>query len=118
MLFTKVTTLNSTTMASTSEDPLFYTVLEAVQRIVTSIEYGLQFNEDDIEIEEPAGYHFKLPRQQWLGELRVAVKFFEENEYYEDCARCVRAIEQLEAEPTIEQIIRQVSDHAQPKNDD
>lgn len=105
-------------MPSTSDDPMFYTVLEAVQRIVTSIEYGLQFNEDAIEVEEPSGNHFDLPRTQWKTELQVALKFFEEYEYYEDCARCIKCIETLESEPTIEQIIRQISDHAKPKDKD
>lgn len=105
-------------MTQTSEDPLFYTVLEAVQRIVTSIEYGLQFDEDTIEVEEPSGNHFDLLRIQWKSELQVALKFFEQYEYYEDCARCIRCIETLESEPTIEQIIRQISDHAKPEDKD
>jgi len=107
----------TTQMSQTSDrDPLFYTVFEAVQRIVTSIEYGIKFNDDSIEIEEPAGNHFDLPRQQWLGELRVGLKFFEEHEEYEMCARCIKCIETLEAEPTIEQIIRQISDNAKRKD--
>ncbi len=99
-------------MSSTSEDPLFYTVLEAVQRIVTSIEYGIQFDENSIQIDDPSGYPLELPRHEWLGELKVAIAFFQEHEHYEDCARCKTCIDTLEAEPTVEQIIRQISDHA------
>lgn len=105
-------------MPSTSDDPLFYTVLEAVQRIVTSIEYGIQFDENSIEVEEPSGNHFDLFRTQWKTELQVALKFFEQYEYYEDCERCRKAIETLDAEPTVEQIIRQISDHAKPNDED
>ena len=102
-------------MSQTSdhEDGLFYTVLEAVRRIITSIDYGIQFNEGTIQIEDPSGFPIDLPRTQWKQELQVARVFFEEHEYYEDCARCVDLITKLDAEPTIEQIIRQLTDNAQ-----
>ncbi len=99
-------------------DPLFHTVVEAVQRIITSIEYGIQFNEGSIEIEEPSGNYITLPRVQWKQELQAALGFFEESEYYEECARCQKCIKTLEAEPTVDQIIRQISDHANKQNKD
>jgi hypothetical protein len=103
---------------SLTSNPLFDTVLDAVRRIVTSIDYGLQFNEHNIEVEEPTGNHITIPRVQWKRELQVAQEFFESSEYYEDCARCVDLIAKLDAEPTIEQIIRQISDNAQQQNED
>ena len=108
-------------MSSTSDhdnDPLFHTVLEAVRKIVTSIDYGIQFKEGSIEIEEPTGHYITLPRVQWKQELQAGLQFFEDEELYEDCARCLKLIELLEAEPTIEQIIRQLSDHAQQQDKD
>ena len=103
---------------SLTSNPMFDTVLDAVRRIVTSIEYGLQFNEHNIEVEEPTGNYITIPRVQWKRELQVAQEFFESSEYYEDCAQCVTLIERLDAEPTIEQIIRQISDNAQQQNED
>ena len=99
-------------MENLTSNPLFDTVLEAVRKIVTSIEYGIQFNDSSVEIETPDGDSFDLPRYQWKRELQSAVGFFETTEYYEDCAQCIKLIEQLDNEPTIEQIIRQVSDNA------
>lgn len=100
-----------------TNDGLYHTVLDAVRRIITSINYGIQFNEGSINIQEPEGYNFPLQRTQWKQELQVALKFFEREELYEDCAQCVELIDKLDAEPTIEQIIRQLSDHAKRKED-
>ena len=101
-----------------NNDGLFHTVLDAVRRIITSIDYGIQFNEGSITIEEPEGHAFPLQRTQWKQELLVALKFFEQEELYEDCARCVELIAKLDAEPTIEQIIRQLSDHVKIQDTD
>ena len=102
----------------TDNDPMFYVVVEAIKRIVTSIEYGIQFEEGSIQIEEPDGCHLTLNRVQWKRELQVALDFFEKHEYYEDCAHCADLISKLDAEPTIEQIIRQLSNNGQSKNED
>lgn len=102
-------------MSQTSDhdnDGLFHTVLEAVRGIITNIGYGIQFEEGSIEIEDPSGFPIDLPRTQWKQELQVALQFFESEELYEDCAVCVDLIAKLDAEPTVEQIIRQLSDNA------
>jgi len=112
---------NPKKMPSTSDhdnNPLFYTVLEAVRKIVTSINYGIQFNEGTIEIEEPTGHYLTLPRVQWKQELQAALQFYEDEELYEDCAHCVELISRLDAEPTVGQIIRQLSDHVKEQNKD
>jgi len=102
---------------SQTSNPLFEPIIDAIRRIVTSIEYGIQFNESHIEAEEPTGNFINIPRVQWVRELQIALEFFEVHEYYEDCARCQKLIDELKAEPTIEQIIRQISDNAQQNED-
>lgn len=99
-------------MNQISEDGLFYTVLEMVQKIVKSIEYGVKFNESYIEVEDPDGQMLRIPRKKWKDETQVALEFFESYEYYEDCAKCVKILETLESEPTVEQLIHQLSEHA------
>lgn len=101
----------------TSDDPLFLTVLDAVRRVVTSISYGLQFNEDNIEVEEPSGNHFSIPRIQWLTEVKASLAFFEDYEYYEDCANCLKIIQRLEDEPTVNQLLRQLPSHVRKDKD-
>jgi len=104
-------------MSQTSDDPLFSTVLDAVRRVVTSIKYGLQFNEDNIEVEEPSGNFFAIPRIQWKQELKASLAFYEEYEYYEDCAICINLLEELDNEPTIDKLLRQLPTHVRKDKD-
>jgi hypothetical protein len=105
-------------MKNLTSNPLYDSVLDAIRKIVSSIEYGVLFNEASLEIYTPDGDSIDLPRYSWKRELQAAVGFFENAECYEDCALCVKLIEKLDNEPTIEQIIRQVSDHAQDNQTD
>lgn len=101
----------------TSDDPLFSTVLDAVRRVVTSVSYGLQFDEDNIEVEEPTGNYLNIPRIQWLTELKAALAFFEDYEYYEDCANCIKLIQRLDDEPTVDKLLRQLPHHVRKDKD-
>ena len=105
-------------MENLTSNPLYDSVLESIRKIVGSIEYGVQFNESSVDIDTPDGDTIDLPRYSWKRELQAAVYFFEKSECYEDCALCIKLIEKLDNEPTIEQIIRQVSDYAKDNQTD
>ena len=99
-------------MNQTSDShPLFPTILEAIRAIVSAIEYGCKYDLPSVEVKEPTGEYLELPRQTWKNELAPAIAFFEKHELYEDCALCKQLIDKLNAEPSVEQILRQITDH-------
>ena len=103
-------------MSQIFEDGLFHTVLEMVTNIVNSIECGIKYEESYIEVAAPDGELLKIPRGQWKRETQVALEFFESYERYEQCAQCVSIMETLEQEPTIQDLVHQLSKHAEESN--
>ena len=89
--------------------PLFDEVLKGVREIVSAIQFGLKYESSSIDVQEPGGEWIVVPRMEWLQELRPALLFFEQVEYYEDCAQVQSCIRQLELEPTIESLIKSIT---------
>ena len=81
--------------------PLFPDVLKGVTEIV----------------QEPNGEWINIPRMDWLMELRPALAFFEHVEYYEECAKVQDLIVKLEAEPTVESIVKSIQDDYSSSHD-
>lgn len=97
--------------------PLFPEVLKGVREIVSAIAYGVKYDYSSVDVQEPNGEWINIPRMDWLYELRPAIAFFEHVEYYEDCADVQKLVQQLEAEPTIESIIKSIKDDNTPPHD-
>lgn len=97
--------------------PLFPEVLKGVTEIVDGIAYGVKYDYSSIDAQEPNGDWINVPRMDWLSELRPALAFFEHLEYYEECARCRDLIKKLEAEPTVESIVKSINDDYSTSHD-
>lgn len=90
--------------------PLFEDVLKGVTDIVDTIAYGVKYDSSSVDVQEPNGEWINIPRMDWLMELRPALAFFEHVEYYEECAKVQALINTLEAEPTVESIVKSIND--------
>lgn len=104
-------------MSQTSDHPLFPTILESIRKVVTTIEYGLQFNESKVELTTPLEGDVIIPRSRWINELNAALSFFQEFEYYEDCALTLPLIERLNNEPTVEQMLHNLKSKSNDDSD-
>ncbi len=62
--------------------PLFPEVLKGVRDIVSAIAYGVKYDYSSVDVQEPNGEWITIARMDWLQELRPAIAFFEQIEYY------------------------------------
>ena len=97
--------------------PLFPEVLKGVTEIVDAIAYGVKHDYSSVDVQEPNGDWINIPRMDWLFELRPALAFFEHVEYYEECAKVQKLITTLEAEPTVESIVKSIQDDYSSSHD-
>ena len=99
------------------DHPLFPEVLKGVREIVSAVQFGLKYESSSVDVQEPGGEWLNIPRMDWLNELRPALLFFEQVEYYEDCAQVQDCIRQLELEPTIESLIKSITNDDSSSHD-
>lgn len=102
-------------MSSTS-DPLFKTVLQAIRDVVAAIEAGFEDGTYSVTVDGPLEGEVTIPAGRWKRELQQALAFFEEYEYYEDCASTIKLIERIEAKPAIAHLVQSLQ-NAAPKDD-
>lgn len=93
-----------------SSHPLFDIVVEGIRKVVDAIQYAIDNDLPSVDILDPEGDYNTIRRQSFMQELTPALKFFEAQEYYEDCAAIQAMITHIENEPNVEQIIRSISD--------
>jgi hypothetical protein len=100
---------------SLTSDPLFETVLQAVRDVITAVEAGLADGQYSVTVNGPLEGEVTIPAGRWKRELQSALEFFEEFEYYEDCASTINLIERIEAKPAIAHLVQSLKNV--PKND-